>query len=532
RRVEWTGGALLARAAAFREGLRRRGLAAGERVALWAPNLADWVALDLAAFAEGVVLVPIDPRAAAEERARIVADADPALLVVSGEASGAAPPGGARPCVALAALAREGSSWSAPRPARGDEPATIIYTSGSSGEPKGTVLRWQNLEFMLSHTEDRLAQLTGLPAGAERALHFLPLCYAGSRILLWSALLRGARLTLLRDPRRLAACAPEAAPDYFLCVPLILDRLRAAACSALSARVPRLAPLLRRGLLACERIERGEGRWRDRLALALCRRLVLDRLRARLGGRLRGLICGSAPLRPDTQRFFHAAGIDVYQGYGLTETTALCTLDRPHAVRPGWVGHALPGVELRLADDGELLARGPNVFAGYWRRPAATRAAFDGEGWFRTGDLAEVDAAGRWRILGRKGALLVLSTGHNVAPEPVEEALRAALAARDGAWAEAQPVVFGHGRPHLAALVAPPPDAAIDPATLADAIEEVNAVRSPKEGIHAHRLLAEPFSCENGLLTPNLKLRRSAIAARYASLLASLYEEAAAARAP
>lgn len=514
--------------------LRATGLRLGDRVALCAPNSPEWVACDLAILAEGAVVVPFDPRQAGPDLEALLLDSDASLLV--GETP--TQPYGLR-FLELATLCGEQNSAEGaeealdepPRSAPPDALATLIYTSGSSGRPKGAMLTRENLAFMLATTEARLEELSGLEFGEERALHYLPLCYAGSRVLLLSALLRGAEIELLADPRQLSEHLPSAEPDYFLNVPLVLERFRRAAEEAVARKGALLARLLRAAVAASARLEESRAdeesrpRKRDRLLLAAARRTVLAPIRARFGPRLRGLICGSAPLAPETQRFFHALGIPVYQGYGLTETSALCTLDRPGQIRPGYVGPPLPGVELRLSPAGEIETRGPHVFAGYWARPEATQAAFAPEGWFRTGDAGAVDEAGRWQIGGRLSALLVLSSGHNLAPEPLEaELTRLLLEALGPGHDELQVCVVGHGQPHAAALIADPGE--LPGALLQSVLEGLNAGLPPKAQIYRHLHLAESWSAEDGQLTTNLKLRRREINARYARQIADLYARA------
>jgi long-chain acyl-CoA synthetase len=505
-----TAGALLSRAAQVRAGLRARGVAPGDRVALLGSNSPDWLACDLATLAEGAVLVPLDPRQDAAERRALVADAEAKVVLVEDPAALPSLPGAV---VVDDLCAGHADAAFGPRVVvAGASPATIIYTSGSTGEPKGAVLTWDNLDFMLDHTTRRLERLSGLPFGEDRVLQVLPLCYAGSRVLALSSLRRGARVRLVADPKRFAAALEEEAPHYVLTVPLILERLRRAVHEKVAARGASLGRLLVEAEAAWARLEEGRATLRDRAAVWLARALLLRAVKRRVASRLRGIICGSAPLLPEHQRFFRLLGVEVYQGYGLTETTALCTLDVEGRVRPGWVGPALPGVELKVDAEGQLLARGPNIFAGYWRRPSDL--GFSPDGWFETGDLGDVDPDGRWRITGRKSAVLALATGHKVAPEPVEDALRALIGG------DAQVVALGHGRPHLAALVA---GAGVTEEQVARALERHNAAAEPKKKVHAFALVDTPFTTESGLLTPNLKLRRAAIAERFRGRIDALY---------
>ncbi len=244
-------------------------------------------------------------------------------------------------------------------------------------------------------------------------------------------------------------------------------------------------------------------------------------IRKNVGPGLKALICGSAPLATDTQLFFTMVGIPVLQVYGLTETTAICTMDDPKHIEPGYVGPAVPGIEMTVADTGEILVRGPNVFPGYWQRPAETAKALEG-GWFHTGDQGEVSASGNWRITGRLKNLIILNSGHNVAPEPIEQALATRLP-------EAQQVVLvGNQRSFLAALLTTAGTNGSSNGLAEDRIrsvlDTVNAGLPHYKQIRAFHVVSEPFSVENGLLTAMGKLKRDAIAARYAGEIDQLYQ--------
>jgi long-chain acyl-CoA synthetase len=241
-----------------------------------------------------------------------------------------------------------------------------------------------------------------------------------------------------------------------------------------------------------------------------------------VGPSLKALICGSAPLGTETQLFFMMLGIPVLQVYGLTETTAICTMDDPQHSEPGYVGPAVPGIEMRVADTGEILVRGPNVFPGYWQRPGETAKGLEG-GWFHTGDQGEVNASGNWRITGRLKNLIILNSGHNVAPEPIEQALAARLP-------EAQQVVLvGNQRSFLAALLTTAATNGSSNGLAEDRIRfvlhAINAGLPHYKQVRAFHVVAEPFSIENGLLTTMGKLKRDAIAARYAGEIEHLYRK-------
>lgn len=502
---ELDAGAFLGLVGAFERELAD--VAPGERVALVAANSAAWVAADLACLSRGLVLVPFDPRQEPATTAALARAAGAVRVLHDGDG-----PRGVEAAALDLGAPREPAPWTPPAPLDPAAPATVLYTSGTTGSPKGAVLSHGNLEFMLDCTTARLAELTGLGWGEEHALHYLPLCYAGSRIVVLSALRRGATLTLLSDPRALPDALLAARPHYLLNVPLVLERFRAAAIEGVAAKGARATRLLQATLTAHAHPPRGLRGLAARGTLALAKRTVVAKLRARFGGRLVGLICGSAPLAPACQAFYEALGLPVYQGYGLTETTALCTLDRPGQIRVGYVGSALPGVELRLDEAGQVLTRGPHVFAGYLDDPEASARAF-ADGWFQTGDAGELDEAGRLKVLGRLNAVLVLQSGHNVPPEPVEEALREAL----GPGVEV--CLAGHGRPHLTAVVA---GEGLDAERVDAAVRAYNqTVAGPRrvQGVH----VCPPFSEADGTLTSNLKLRRRAILARYQAQLEGIY---------
>ncbi len=236
-------------------------------------------------------------------------------------------------------------------------------------------------------------------------------------------------------------------------------------------------------------------------------------MREQIGRELSCSICGSAPLAEETQAWFDLIDLPVYQVYGLTETTAIVSMDRPRAAMPGKVGFPIDGCEVKLGEGGELLVKGPNVFKGYWNRPEATESAFTEDGWFRTGDQARIDERGRLEIVGRVKNILVPESGHNVAPEPIEQRLMERIPGLE------QAVVIGHGRPFLTAIFT----GELSQGDASHALDEVNAQLPHYRRIRAFHLSPEPFSIENGLLTANQKLRRAAIESHYADAIDRLY---------
>ena len=508
--------ALVARA---RGALRTRGVKPGDRVVLLAPNGVRWAASDLAILGEGAIVVPMYARQDPAELVEMMHDCDPRAVIVPGADLGDAIAAHwpEAPLLPFEALFAGEPVDERPRERADDDVVTIIYTSGSTGVPKGVMLTAGNVAHMLPCTATALERMTGRPAGNDRVFHYLPFCFAGSRILLWTCLLRANPLMVSTDLDDLARELGTARPNYFLNVPVLLDRIRNGVEAGLADKPAPVRWLYRRGKAAFERAVQGRAGRRDRLALTLANRVVFGAIQQRIGPELECLICGSAPLAESTQRWFEMIGIPVYQVYGLTETTAIVTMDRPapddpHAVVPGRVGPAIDGVAIRLSEDGELQTRGPNVFAGYWGREEATAAAFTEDGWLRSGDRADVDAAGRYRIIGRMKNLLVPSSGHNVAPEPLEQRLQSVSGVE-------QALVVGHGRPFLSAILT----GDVDAAALCEAVDALNDDLPHYRRIRRFHVTSERFTIENGLLTATQKVRRDAIEQHFADPIEEMY---------
>jgi long-chain acyl-CoA synthetase len=531
-----TGGELLALVGQARNFLAAHGLKKGDRCALLAPNSIRWAAIDLAMMAEGLIVVPLYARQAPAELVTMIKDAAPSLICCSDPALAAeiqkiwpdAPP-----VVAFDAIFAGESSAPAPPYRHADHDAvTIIYTSGTSGEPKGVVLNAANVTYMLGCTNARLDQLMSLSPHSsrepERIFHYPPFCFAASWIALLTFLSRDSILSLSTDLAKLSDELKLAAPNYFLNVPTLLERVRTRIEESISKRGGWAVAVFTRAKREYLRRRGGESRLVDAFCLWLASAVMFPAVRKSVGPNLKALISGSAPLAPETQLFYMMLGIPVLQVYGLTETTAICTMDDPRHVEPGRVGPAIPGLEMTLAESGEILVRGPNIFPGYWQRPAETAKALEG-GWFHTGDQGEVDANGNWRITGRLKNLIVLNSGHNVAPEPLEQALAERLP-------EAQQVMLlGNQRSFLAALVTTAGANGSHGGLRTDAsdghiqsvVDAVNAGLPHYKQIRAFHVVPEPFSIENGLLTANGKLKRDAISARFAAEIERLYQRKA-----
>src|SRR5882762_7125625 len=521
RFVSVTGGELLDQVQLVRMFIRSSGVQAGDRCALLAPNSIRWAVFHLALMAEGVIVVPLYSRQAPAELAGMMKDCRPRLIFVSDAALGESvvqtwPDAPRR--VLFDAVPRQSTPQmplaDAPKPRPDSDVVTIIYTSGTSGEPKGVCLTVGNLTHMLSCTTERLDQLMGATHEPDRVFHYLPFNFAASTILLLSCLARESVLTLSTDLNRLAEEIHLVSPNYFLNVPTLLERVRRGVEEAIAKRPAVIRSLFARARTSWQRKHVGRGRALDAFWLALGRALIFRKIRERFGPHIRALICGSAPLAPETQQFFLMLGVPVLQAYGLTETTSICTLNDPRVpVEPGYVGAVIIGIEMKLAENEEIIVRGPHIFPGYWNRPEETARVLQ-DGWFHTGDQGEVNVRGNWRIRGRIKNLIILNSGHNIAPEPVEEKIARILPSAQHV------VVVGNGRGYLCALVT----GQVEPAAVQAPLDVVNPELPHYRQVRNFTIVRDLFTPENGILTANGKLRRAAINARYASEINAMYK--------
>ena len=518
--VSATGREVLERVQRVRAFLRSRGMQPGDRCALLGANSISWIACDLALMAENAIVVPLYSRQAAADLAGMLQDCRPRLLLAGDEALGAAVAAAWKDAPARVLLEHTTQDASlklpfdaAPLLRKDEDLVTVIYTSGTSGEPKGVCLSTLNLTHMIGCTTERLEQLMAGHREPDRIFHYLPLNFAASWIVMLSALTRETEFTLSTDLNKLADEIPIAAPNYFLNVPTLLERVRRGVEENIAGQVAPIRYLYSRAKEAWQNHNAGRRRAFNHLWLGLGRLLIFGKIKARFGSHLMALICGSAPLAPETQQFFLMLDIPVLQGYGLTETTGICTLDDPRLpVEPGHVGQAVPGIEMRIGDNEEILVRGPNLFAGYWNRPEET-ARVMADGWFHTGDQGEVNVCGNWRIIGRIKNLIILNSGHNIAPEPIEDRIQQVL---PGAQ---QVVLVGNGKGYLCALVTGP----VSDDTVQTALDKINPELPHYRQIRNFVVLREAFTPENSLLTANGKLRRDAINTRFAAEIAAMY---------
>ncbi|GGP57856.1 AMP-dependent synthetase/ligase [Streptomyces melanogenes] len=543
------------------KGLVAAGLEPGGRVALMSRTRYEWAVLDFAIWAAGGVSVPVYATSSAEQIDWILADSGAGMLIAESGAevrtAGAAAEGRRVFVIedgALAQLAVSGRETSDEEVAKRraalgpDTVATLCYTSGTTGKPKGCVLTHGNLYAEAANTVELMHPVfREVSKRAASTLLFLPLAHILGRTLQLACLL--ARIELGHWPSlKPDELRPELRafrPTFVVGVPYLFEKIHDTG-RATAERIGRAASFDRADRIAVRYGEAalnhflGKGKRPGpalRLGHALYDLLVYRRVRKELGGRLRHALSGGSPLDPELNLFFYAAGILVFEGYGLTETSAAASLTPPLGPRPGTVGQPVPGTSVRIADDGEVLVKGPIVFGGYWNNSEATDGVL-ADGWFATGDLGRLDDDGYLTITGRKKDILVTSGGKNVSPGVLEDRLRSRPPV-------GQCVVVGDNRSYVAALVTLDPDAlqhwlsvrgrpkdtpveelVEDKELVADvqkAVDHANAAVSRAESIRRFRLVAGEFTEENGLLTPSLKVKRRAVAAAYAHEIEELY---------
>ena len=554
-----------ARAMSIAAGLIALGIEPGDRVAILANTIPEWTIADVAILCAGAVVVPVyftnSPRECrhvlAHSGARAIFCEDDAQLSKILEIRSECPALEhllalceapiADDALALEELIRLGGAVSeadvraaAAAPAPGD-PATIVYTSGTTGDPKGCIITHGNVLATIGMYEDQLRL-----ANDEHPVvyMFLPLAHVLARVVELVTLQEGGTLAFwTRDTSRLLEDLAEVRPTHFPSVPRVFEKVHTAAlvgvegASPLRGRIFRSAIALgkRRGRAAAKGGRLGLA---DRLREPLAQRLVFEKVHALFGGSLRRALTGAAPIGPEVIAFFEACGILLLEGYGMTETCAAATLNTEEAHRTGTVGRPLPGMHVKIAPDGEILMRGPNVSPGYHRDEHATAELFDAEGWLRSGDLGSLDADGFLTITGRKKDLIITSSGKNIGPTAIETRLQ------ETRWIS-HAVVYGDGRPYLVALLTIDPEEAeelalragipqADPELLAaneavhevlqESVDEVNGEFARIEQVKRFAVLDHDLSQAEGELTPTLKIRRAVVYDRYRPLFEALYE--------
>ncbi|MFN4263721.1 MAG: AMP-dependent synthetase/ligase [Thioalkalivibrionaceae bacterium] len=558
----WTSSAyrdIAVEAGRWQQAFRRQGLAAGDRVVLMLANSRDWVTFDLAAQGLGLVTVPIYNDDQPDNIAYIIQQTEARILVVGGKSQWsrlARVKDQLDPLKRIVSITRIDLA-DGPEDARlesaqdclyglqgeyeaidvdPNSPASIVYTSGTTGHPKGVVLSHRNL-LTNAIAATRCAPLTE----DEVFLSFLPLSHTLERSAgFLMPLLLGAEVAFARSIQQLAQDLQEVQPTVLISVPRIYERVYA----RIQAGLKNKSSFARWLFTTTTKIgwarfehEQGYGRWRASfLVHPLLDRLVGAKVRARLGGRLKFAVCGGAPLPMQLAEFFIGLGMPIFHGYGLTEASPVVAVNRPNDNRPASIGTPIPDVEVRLGDDDELLTRSPCVMLGYWKNPEATAAVIDADGWLHTGDVARIDADGHIFITGRIKDILVLSNGEKVPPADMEMAITL-----DPLFDQA--LVIGEGRPFLAALVVVDPDAwralaaelKIDPESdeeLRGRFVERTVLSRIAKALHHFpgyarirrvTVLRHPWTIDDGLLTPTLKLKRARIVEHHAAAIEAMY---------
>jgi long-chain acyl-CoA synthetase len=543
-----------AQVTAVAKGLVAGGVRAGDRVGLLARTRYEWTVLDFAIWTAGAVVVPIYETSSADQLAWILADSGARAIVVE-NAGHAATVGSVRDQTpelgpvwviddgALDVLTRTGADvpdgeLTARRATvTADSLATLIYTSGTTGRPKGCELTHANFLFEIRNGMTLLDRYLN-PDGS--LLLFIPLAHVLARVLEVGALYTRTVIGHTADVKDLVGDLGRFRPTFLLAVPRVFEKVfNSAKAGAESSGKGRIFDRAAQVAVDWSRAQDTGG---PGLLLkaqhAVFDKLVYRRLRSALGGRCAGAVSGGAPLGERLGHFFRGIGVTVFEGYGLTETTAAAAVNHDAALRIGTVGRPLPGVDVAIAEDGEVLLRGGIVMRGYWRNEQATGEAIDAHGWFHTGDIGELDSQGFLSITGRKKEILVTAGGKNVAPAVLEDRLRAHKLV-------SQCIVVGDQRPFIGALVTldaealpawlrsrgkdpslPPDQVREDPdlqAEIQAAVTEANLAVSHAEAIKKFRVLPGDFTEENGTLTPSLKLKRAVVMKEFGDEVEALY---------
>ncbi|MEU4319385.1 AMP-dependent synthetase/ligase [Nocardia fluminea] len=525
------------------KGLLVHGIGVGDRVLILGGTSFEWSVADFAVLSVGAVAVPVYPTSSAEQIRHIVADARPSACFTETaeqrELIGAAAGEILRDRAwllgsSLPALIEQGETIPEAEATgrrlavRADDVATIVYTSGTTGVPKGCLLTHRNIFSAAANVVELLGTVfRRTPADPASTLLFLPLAHVYGRVVQFGCVWAGVRTGLVATPAQLPAELPIFRPTFLIGVPYVLEKIRKAARQALGSD--------RYDAAEASAIALGHARRRGQQppAGAVIDGEIGKQWRGMLGGRLEHMVAGGASLEPSTADFFTGIGVEIIGAYGLTEASSTVSMSAPQANRAGAVGRPVPGTTVAIADDGEILVRGPQVFPGYW--PDGGHAA---ENWLATGDLGRLDEDGFLFITGRRKEIIVTSGGKNVAPAPLEDRVRLHALVSNC-------MLVGEGRPYVTALIT------VDPVVLArwaaqqgvdvsagvpteDArllaeisagVEAANRLVSRAESIRRFAVLAEDFSMEQGHLTASLRLRRAAIEADFGAVIATLYPD-------
>jgi long-chain acyl-CoA synthetase len=522
-------------------GLLALGIRKGDAVAILAQTRLEWALVDFALGLIGAVGAPIYANSAPRDCAYIAEHSESVAVFVEDDAQREKIESvrGELPRLQhvigfedLPALEADGRHYAHAHPNAlaeaeaaidEDDLFTYIYTSGTTGPPKGCMIRHRNYYGMAACVDE----LGDFVIDGDVMLLYLPLAHNFGRLMHLEGPYVGYTLAFLSDPLRVGEAMPQVRPTVLPSVPRVYEKVYTAVKAQFDAATGVKRRLIdwavRVGYRASAYKQRGESLPRG-LALkhALANRLVYSKVKEKLGGRLRIGISGGAPLAQEIGEFFHALDITILEGYGLTECTTASHVNRPSRIRFGTVGPALPNVEVKIDEDGEILLRSPTIFAGYLKDEAATREVLDDDGWLRSGDVGELDEDGFLRITDRKKDIIVTAGGKNVAPQNLENALKAATLV-------SQALVVGDRRPYLTALITVDEAAAGDhdreaiEAEIQRVVDDVNRPLTRHEQIKRFAVLPRDFTMDDGEVTPTLKLKRRVICERYRDEIEALY---------
>jgi long-chain acyl-CoA synthetase len=520
------------RVEALSRALLARGVRRGDSVAVLSRTRLEWILLDWAIMSIGAVVVGLYPTNTASECAYILGHSEAVLAFVEDDTQREklAPVHGQLPALrevigfdelpAFEQAAGDAEPDAGQEPVQEDDLATLIYTSGTTGPPKGCMLSHRNL------VTAALRVKTHLQGQSDTVLLFLPLAHSFARIVHHSAAFHGATLALVSDASRVPEALARTRPTILPAVPRVYEKVHANTLGEIERSTAAKRTIGRWALGVGSRASRLRRAGRPvppalRVQQKIADRLVFSKVRERLGGRLRLGVSGAAPLGIDVLEFFHSLNMLVIEGYGLTETSSSLSVNDPDDYRFGTVGRAVDGCELRLDGDAEILVRSQTIFSGYYKDPEATAAAFTEDGWFRTGDVGEIDADGWVKITDRKKDIIITAGGKNIAPQNLENALKASRFV-------SQALIVGDRRPYLTALITLDPaetaTSGRDPQELVqEIVDEVNRDRVRVEQIKRFAILPRDFSQEEGELTPTLKLRRKIAQEHFADQIEQLY---------
>ena len=531
-------------------GLIALGVQKGDRVALMSGTRMEWTISDLAILSAGGVTVPVYETSSVDQCAWILSDSGAKLAIAETadhakkleQARSQAPDLGEIFVIDDAGLdsiaeraddaTRDQVAQRAAEPV-GEDLATIVYTSGTTGNPKGCMLTHSNLVWIARQSEGNLRKMLG---DEDSTLLFLPLAHSFARLVQFLCLESDVTIGYARSVETLVEDLQSFSPTFLLAVPRVFEKVFNTAQR--KAEGPKAKVFDFAVATAREWSDNSNPGLLTNVKRTVADKLVYGKLRDAVGGRVRYCVSGGAPLAPHIAHFFNAANITILEGYGLTETSAPATVNTPEANKIGTVGRPLPGVEVKIADDGEILIKGGNIFTGYWHNEEASKEVLEDDGWFHSGDIGEIDNEGFVKITGRKKELIVTAGGKNVAPAVLEERMKSHRLI-------SQVMVVGDNKPFIAAMVTLDPEElqayakdnglSGSPAELATndkiraevqkAVDHANQAVSKAESIRKFTILERDFTMEDEELTPSMKLRRRNVMENFSGDFEALYQK-------